>query len=130
MPARAYLKPRCQECCHEHNIDAEWRAPNDGVDDQSGDVIWRRCTQACYDNVQCREDAQNPNIGWGTCADDSCNSLGQCGFNSGKIWAFNDYVTQPGAGANGRNGKRNQCRCCQGREYTNRPLGFVAALCP
>ena len=153
LSASTPLKPRCQECCHEHNIGAEWRAPNDGVEDASGDVIWRRCTPACEANPQCKEDAQNPDIGWGTCADDSCNSSGQCGFNSGKIWAFNDYVrpghhreghglvqqvqehircvqvTQPGAGANGRNGKRNQCRCCQGREYTARPLGFVAALC-
>ena len=96
------------ECCVEDNMPpgfregdsgAKWRAPvppgtttdqiSDadlpfaGMTNSHGEVVWRRCTQACYDDDvempgHCRFDALNPNIGWGTCASDACAKLPGC----------------------------------------------------
>jgi hypothetical protein len=57
--------------------------PFDGMTNSHGDVVWRRCTEACEadDTAQpghCRQDALNPNIGWGTCAPTACAKMPDC----------------------------------------------------
>ena len=118
-----------------------------GIADTNGDVIWRRCTPACRDNVQCHADAVNENIGWGTCAETSCRKLAdgtddtslnadgittKCGWNSGKIWGWEGYVASGAQGGasgavNRGSGNRNQCRCCQGlHDWGRRDQGEVS----
>ena len=56
-----------------------------------------------------------------------CDDPARCGFNSGLIWAFGHYVTQTGHGANGRNGVRDSCRCCEGmHDWGRRDQGTVS----